>query len=90
MTFADQNIYSRIFQQVVHKGGESAINLIIIFQNSQALKFSVGNSYTKDQLTQKFLRQFPARKKIISPDRNPPSIIDMRRNINGSKIITYI
>ena len=28
MTFADKSIYDRTFQQVTHKGGESAINYI--------------------------------------------------------------
>ena len=29
--------YGRIFQQVTHKGGESEMNYINIFQNAQAL-----------------------------------------------------
>ena len=37
MTFADKNRYDRIFQQVTHKEGESAINHIKLFQNAQAL-----------------------------------------------------
>ena len=31
MTFADKSRYDRTFQQVIHKGGESAINYIKIF-----------------------------------------------------------
>ena len=31
MTFADKSRYDRNFQQVTHKGGESAINYIKIF-----------------------------------------------------------
>ena len=37
MAFYHQRIYNRPFQQVVHKGGESAINYIKIFQNDRAL-----------------------------------------------------
>ena len=37
MTFADKSLYDRNFQQVTHKGGESAINYIKIFQNEHAL-----------------------------------------------------
>ena len=41
MTFADKSRYDRIFQQVTHKGGESAINYIKRFQNSHYLSVSV-------------------------------------------------
>ena len=41
MTFADKIRYDRTFQQVTHKGGESAINYIKRFQNVQALSVSV-------------------------------------------------
>ena len=37
MTFADKSRYDRIFQQVPHKGEESAINYIKRFQNAHAL-----------------------------------------------------
>ena len=37
MTFADKSSYDRTFQQVTHKGGESAINNIKIFHNTQPL-----------------------------------------------------
>ena len=37
MTFADKSRYDRTFQQVTHKGGESAMNYIKIFQNAHAL-----------------------------------------------------
>ena len=47
-----------IFQQVTHKGGESAINYIQIFHNSQALSVSVGNSYSEDQIMHTFLDNF--------------------------------
>ena len=55
MTFADKSRYDSTFQQVTHKGGESAINYIKIFQNAQALSVSVGNSYAEDQIMHTFL-----------------------------------
>ena len=58
MTFADKSRYGRIFQQVTHKGGESAINCIKRFQNAQALSVSVGNSYSEDQIMHTFLDNF--------------------------------
>ena len=44
-----------MFQQVVHKGGNSPINYIKIFENAKALSISVGNSYTEDQPMHTFL-----------------------------------
>ena len=58
MTFADKSRYDRTFQQVTHKGGESAINYIKRFQNAHALSVSVGNSYSEDQLMHTFLDNF--------------------------------
>ena len=58
MTFADKIRYDRIFQQVTHKGEESAINYIKRFQNAQALSVSVGNSYSEDQIMHTFLDNF--------------------------------
>ena len=58
MTFADKSRYDRTFQQVKHKGGESAINYIKRFQNAHALSVSVGNSYSEDQLMHTFLNNF--------------------------------
>ena len=58
MTFSEKNRYDRTFQQVTHKGGESAINYIKRFQNVHALSISVGNSYFEDQLMHKFLDRF--------------------------------
>ena len=49
MTFSDKSRYDRNFQQVTHKGWESAINYTKRFQNAQALSVSVGNSYSEDQ-----------------------------------------
>ena len=67
MNFADKIRYDRIFQKVTHKGGESAINYIKIFQNSQALSVSVGNSYSEDQIMHTFLDHFQLKWKILSP-----------------------
>ena len=36
MTFSDKSRHDRTFQQVTHKGGEYAMNYIIIFQNAHA------------------------------------------------------
>ena len=58
MNFADKIRYDRTFQQVTHKGGESAINYIKRFQNEHALSFSVGNRYSEDQLMHTFLDKF--------------------------------
>ena len=44
----------RMFQQVVQKVEESEINYIKIFQNAKAVKISVVNSYTEDQLMHTF------------------------------------
>ena len=50
MNFYEKSIYNRLFHKVIHKGGESAINDIKIFQNDKALGISVENSYSEDQL----------------------------------------
>ena len=55
MTFADQIRYNIMFHQVVHEGGDSAINYIKMFQNVKDLGILVGNSYTGDQLMHTFL-----------------------------------
>ena len=47
MIFSDKSSYDRIFQQVTHKGGESGINSIKIFQDAQALSVSLGNTYSE-------------------------------------------
>ena len=55
MTFANKSRFDKILQQVTHKGGESAMKYIKIFQNSQDLLFSVGNTYFDNQLMHLFL-----------------------------------
>ena len=44
MIFSEKSMYDRIFQQVTHKWGESEMKYINIFQNTQALSVSVGNT----------------------------------------------
>ena len=58
MAFADKSRYDRIFQQVTHNGGESAMNYIKKFQNTQTLSVSVGKKYSEDQLLHVFLDNF--------------------------------
>ena len=58
MTFSDQSRYDRMVQQVVNKGGESAIKYIKIFQNAKALVIPVGNSYTEEQMMHNLLGIF--------------------------------
>ena len=58
MKFSDKSRYDSIFQQVPHKGGESTMNYIKIFQNEHALSVSVGNSYSENKLMHIFLHNF--------------------------------
>ena len=59
MTFADQSrYYNRMFQKVVHQGGDSEINYIKRFHNAKALSILVGNIYTEYQLSHTFLQHF--------------------------------
>ena len=47
MTFADKSRHDRTFQQVTHKGGESAINYIKRFQDAHYFSVSVGTLMAK-------------------------------------------
>ena len=47
-----------MFQQVLHKVGQSEINCIKIFQNAKALEFSVVISYTEVQMMHIILEIF--------------------------------
>ena len=58
ITFDEKSRYDRLFHQVSYKGGESAMNYIKIFKNSQALLVSVGNSYSGDYLVYILLENF--------------------------------
>ena len=58
ITFSEKISYDSIFQQVTHKGGESGMNYIKRFQNAQDLSFSVGNTYSEDQLVHTFMDNF--------------------------------
>ena len=66
MNVSDKSGYDRIFQQVTNERGESKMNYIKIFQNSQALSVSVGNTYSEDQLMQTFLDNFRQGEKYFS------------------------
>ena len=66
MTFSGKSRYDIIFHKFTYKGGESAMNYIKKFQNSQALLVSVGNSYSEDQLMNIFLDNFHQGGKYIS------------------------
>ena len=56
--FFGKSRYDRLFQKVTQKGGESAMNYINIFQYSQALSVSLGNSYYDYQLMNIFSDNF--------------------------------
>ena len=58
MTFADKNRYDIIFQQITNKGEESEMNYINIFQITQDLSVSVGNTYSEYQMMHTFLDNF--------------------------------
>ena len=55
MIFSDKSRYDIILQQVTHKGGESEMTYINIFQNAQPLLVSVENNYSEDPLMHIFL-----------------------------------
>ena len=57
-TFSGKNRYDRTFQQVTHKGWESATNYITRFQNAHAWSIYVENSYSEDQLIHTFMDKF--------------------------------
>ena len=48
--FCWKSRYDRLLQQVIHKGGDSTMNYIKIFQNSQDLSVSVENNFSEYQL----------------------------------------
>ena len=82
MNFTDKSRYDRTFQQVTHKGGESAINFIKRFQNAQALSVSVGNSYAEDQIMHTFMDNFHQKWKVLSPVSYPPDRIEKRGKVS--------
>ena len=63
MTFYVQISYNRLFQQVIHKGGESAINYIKRFHNTKALEISLQDSYYEDKLIHTLLDNIQKRGK---------------------------
>ena len=58
INFSEKIRYDRNLQKVTHKGGYLAMNYLKIFQNSQALSVSVGNSYYEYKLMHIFLDIF--------------------------------
>ena len=58
MDFSEKADMIGFCHQVTHKLGESPMNYIKIFHNTQALSVSVGNSYSGDQLMNIFLDKF--------------------------------
>ena len=70
MNFSDKIRYDRIFYKVTHKGGESEINYIKIFQNAQTLSVLVGSSYSENQLMHIFLDNFSQSGKYIAQIAN--------------------
>ena len=66
MTFDDNIRYNRLFRQAVHRGGESEINDIKIFQNSRALIILVVNTSFEDHLMHTFLEIFQKGGKYMS------------------------
>ena len=58
MTFPEKIIYNRQFQNVVNRGGGSAINCIKIFNHDKALEVLVGKINYEDQLMCAFLNTF--------------------------------
>ena len=70
MICANKSKYDRIFQQVTHKVGLSALNYINIFQNAQAISVSLGNSYSEDHLMHILLDKFHQGENIYCTDIN--------------------
>ena len=58
MIFADQSVYNRLLQKVIHKGWYLLINYIKIFQNDKTSVILVGISYSKEQLMHNLLDNF--------------------------------
>ena len=55
---ATKSRYNSTFYKVKHREGESAMDYIKIFQNSEALYVSVGNYYSEDQIIHTILDNF--------------------------------
>ena len=64
----------------MHKGGESEMNYIKIFQNLQALSVSVGKSNYEYQLMHILLGNFHQVRKYFT-DIKPPGRVKKRRKI---------
>ena len=88
MTFSEKSRYDRILQQVTHKGGESAMNYINIFQNALDLSVSVGNSYSEDQLMQILLDNFHQCGKYIAQIASHHAELRRERNFTDQKYLS--
>ena len=53
-----KSIYDKVFRQVTHKGGQSAISCNKISHNAQDLSVSVENSDVEDQMIHPFMDNF--------------------------------
>ena len=82
---ADKIRYYRTFQQVTHKGGESAISYIKRFQNAHALSVSVGNSYYEDQLMHTFPDNFHQGVKYSAQIASHQAELRREENFNDQK-----
>ena len=90
MTFADKSRYDRTFQQVTHKGGESAINYIKRSQNAQALSISAGKIYSEDQVMHTFLDNFHQGGKYSAQIASHQAELRREEKFTDQKIIEHI
>ena len=61
MNFSNKSRYNRLFQLLMHKGGESEINYIKRLQNTKALEILVENTFFEDQRMHTSLDNFHKR-----------------------------
>ena len=90
MTISDKIRYDRTFQQVTHKGGESAINYIKIFQNAHTLSISVGKSCSEDQLRHIFLDNFHQGGKYSAQKASHQAEFRRKENFIDKRVIYFI
>ena len=74
-----------VFQPVIHKGGEYAINYIKKFQNTQALSVSVDNTYSEDQLMHAFIDKFHQGRKYSAQIASHQAEIRRKEQFNYQK-----
>ena len=88
MNFSDKSRYDRIFQQVTQRGGESAMNYIKIFQNTQDLSVSVGNIYSEYQLMHTFLDNFHQGQKYSAQIASDQAELRREENFTDQKSLS--